>query len=382
MNSNVQRLFFVCGMLLLNFGFVWSQAKISFEKTRHDFGEIKEEEGVVSTIFKFENTGNKALLLESVKATCGCTTPIWSRDSVAPGYFGFIKVEFNPLGRPGILHKEVIVETNGSPAVLKLAIVGKVTPRPKGPKDYYPFESGNILFRTNHLTYGTILDDAVAIESTILYNNGKQTIKFSKSGSKVPPHLNPKMSKSSLAPGDTLTLWVEYHAALRKDYGFTFDDFFLMTNDPGQQMKRINISANIEEHFTSEQKAVAAKAVVPKTSHDFGILMQGQMPTATFTLKNEGKSTLIIRKLSAACSCVTLEGCKDLEPGESCEIEATFNSRGRIGEFEKEIILILNSPSQTEWRFELKGRIMIENDLDEAPVDDDEGQQDEEEDQN
>lgn len=336
----------------------FSQAKIKFELTRYDFKEIKEEEGLATTIFKFENVGNKPLLIGSVKASCGCTTPIWSRDSVQPGYFGFIKVEYNPLGRPGVFQKDIIVETNGSPAVQKLTILGKVTPRPKGPEDYYPFEEGALRYRTNHLTYGSIEDDETKIESTVLYNQGKQTIKFSKSGSKIPNHLSPKMSKNELAPGDTLTLWVEYNAAERKEYGFVFDNIFLLTNDQEQQMKRINISADIKEHFSSEEKSNPAKANLSTLSVDFGDIIEGEMPTKIIELKNTGKSPLIIRKFSAACSCITLESCENVQPNESCELKITFNSRGRVGDFEKEATLILNAPSQPEYLLEIKGKVI------------------------
>ncbi len=377
MNSILRWGILVVGAFILQWGAVYGQAKIKFERIRHDFGEIKEEEGVVATVFKFENTGTKPLLLKSVKATCGCTTPIWSRDSVSPGYYGFIKVEYNPLGRPGILRKEVHVETNGSPSSVKLAIVGRVTPRPKGPQDYYPFEEGSLRFRTNHLTFGSINDDETKTESTILYNQGRKVIKFSKSKSKVPSHLMPKMSKSVLVPGDTLTLWVTYNASARKDYGFTFDNFFLMTNDPNQQMKRINISADIKEHFDKDEKANAPRAKVAKTTIDLGDVIEGEMPTAVFLLQNEGKGPLKIRKFDAGCSCITVKECPEIAVGEEGELKATFNSRGRIGPFEKEIMLIVNSPSQPVWHLSLKGKVVrkkaevLEEELN-APEGDDE----------
>lgn len=49
-------------------------AKIVFEQTVHDYGTIaKGSEGICT--FKFTNKGKVPLLLSTVKASCGCTTP-------------------------------------------------------------------------------------------------------------------------------------------------------------------------------------------------------------------------------------------------------------------------------------------------------------------
>lgn len=343
--------------LLLSFTSAIAQGQAKFVKTRHDFEEIKEENGPTNTLFTFENAGNKPLKIISVKATCGCTTPIWSQDPVAPGSSGFIKVEYNPMGRPGPFAKEIVVETDGSPSHISLAIHGKVTPRPKGPADFYPFEEGAIRMRTNHLTYGTIYEDDTVTQSTVLYNQGTKPITFNKGNSKVPAFLKPKLSKPTLAPGDTLTLAITYIASLKKDWGFAFDNIYLATNDADRPMKRINISADIAERFTAAEKAQAANLTLSKTAIDLGEVTEGAMPVATFEVKNTGKSELVVRKLSAACSCITVQGFEPLAPGESGTVTLTFNSRGRVGEFEKDAVLITNDPQQAVTNLQIKGKV-------------------------
>jgi hypothetical protein len=339
---------------------VFGQGRIKFEKTRHDFGEVKEENGLVGIVFEFTNEGSKPLKVLSAKASCGCTTPVFSRDSILAGEKGKIKVEYNPMGRPGIFNKDILVETNGSPEFVTLTIQGKVTPRPKGPIDFYPFEEGAIRFRTNHLTYGSIFVGDTVTQSTILYNQGKKAVQFSKSGSKVPGHLKPKMTKTTLAPGDTLTLWVTYIASLKKDWGFAFDNIYLSTNDPDRPMKRLNISAEIHEKFNPAEKANAPNLSLTKTLIDLGEVKEGDMPIAAFEFKNTGKSPLMVRKLSAACSCIEVTSNKVLQPGESGEIKLRFNSRGRIGEFEKDAELICNDPNQAVTSLQIKGTVVRE----------------------
>lgn len=339
---------------------VSGQGRAKFSITRHDFKEVKEELGPVHTVFSFENAGTGPLRLKSVKASCGCTTPVWSRDSVPAGSQGFVKVEYNPMGRPGKFDKEILVETDGNPQFISLSIHGTVTPRPKGPEDFYPFEEGALRFRTNHLTYGNILHDDTITQSTILYNQGKKPIQFSKSGSKVPSHLKPKMSKSTLNPGDTLTLWVTYIASMKKDWGFAFDNIYLSTNDADRPMKRLNISADIKEHFTSEDRRNPPNMNMPKTSIDMGQIKEGEMATVNFEFKNTGSRTLQIRKVHAACSCIELEAERSLEPGESGNVRLTYNTRGRVGEFEKDATVICNDPDKPEILLQIKGTVVRE----------------------
>ena len=61
------------------------KAKIDFTTTSHNFGTINENAGKATFDFSFKNTGNVPLILTNVRAGCGCTTPVWSREPVAPG---------------------------------------------------------------------------------------------------------------------------------------------------------------------------------------------------------------------------------------------------------------------------------------------------------
>ncbi|MCM1518183.1 MAG: DUF1573 domain-containing protein [Pseudoflavonifractor sp.] len=97
----------------------------------HDFGTIKEKDGVVSYEFEFVNKGDEPLLIMSAKASCGCTKPIFPKHPVAPGKSGRIKVSYNPAGRPGEFNKTVRVRTNmeGKDKNTTLVITGVVVPK-------------------------------------------------------------------------------------------------------------------------------------------------------------------------------------------------------------------------------------------------------------
>src|ERR1700712_469676 len=89
---------------------------IDFESPEHNFGKVREEEGPVVYEFKFTNKGTSPAIITNVQASCGCTTPEWSRDPVQPGKSGFIKAEYNPINRPGVFEKALTVTANTEPA--------------------------------------------------------------------------------------------------------------------------------------------------------------------------------------------------------------------------------------------------------------------------
>ena len=104
------------------------------EKT-HDFGTIKEEDGRVSHVFTFKNATEAPLTIKNVRASCGCTTPAWSREPIAPNTEAQITVTYNASGRPGAFHKSVTVTlSNGTEDFTRvLFIKGKVTPKQVAP---------------------------------------------------------------------------------------------------------------------------------------------------------------------------------------------------------------------------------------------------------
>jgi hypothetical protein len=98
---------------------------IEFFEETHNFGEIKEGEKVKHT-FRFKNTGSNPLKIENVKASCGCTTPRWTKEEVAAGAEGMIEVEFNSQGRVGVARKTVTVTSNTDPRNKVLSFSGEV----------------------------------------------------------------------------------------------------------------------------------------------------------------------------------------------------------------------------------------------------------------
>ncbi len=98
--------------------------------TEHDFGKIPQGKPVYYT-FDIVNTGKTALKLDNVQASCGCTTPEWSKDPIAPGATAKIKVGYNAAAEN--YFEKFITITYNSTQSKQLKIKGTVWKAPEGP---------------------------------------------------------------------------------------------------------------------------------------------------------------------------------------------------------------------------------------------------------
>ncbi len=127
----MKRHLFLSIMLLVSVLTMAQKPIAKFDETSYDFETIKEEDGKVTHVFEFTNTGDAPLILTNVQASCGCTTPMWSREPVAPNEKGSITVTYNPKHRPGPFKKSITITNNSNKNKIILHIKGEVTPTPK-----------------------------------------------------------------------------------------------------------------------------------------------------------------------------------------------------------------------------------------------------------
>ncbi|MCP4520095.1 MAG: DUF1573 domain-containing protein [Cytophagales bacterium] len=115
-------------------------AKIEFERTTVDYGVI-EQHSDPYRVFKYKNTGGAPLIISHAKGSCGCTVPEYSKEPLAPGQEGEIKVRY-ATNRIGLFTKTVTLTTNSTPSVVVLTIKGKVlAPAPKPVEETTPATS-------------------------------------------------------------------------------------------------------------------------------------------------------------------------------------------------------------------------------------------------
>lgn len=93
---------------------------IKFNEKEYNFGVVINGEKV-SHIYTFKNVGKSNLLISNVKASCGCTSPKWTKEPIAPGAEGYIELAFDSTGRLGRQRKTAIVYANTQPNETEIA---------------------------------------------------------------------------------------------------------------------------------------------------------------------------------------------------------------------------------------------------------------------
>ena len=67
---------------------------LAAKEAAYDFGRIPQGKPVTHN-FVISNTGKEPLVIENVQASCGCTTPEWSKEPIQGGKSSEIKVGYN-----------------------------------------------------------------------------------------------------------------------------------------------------------------------------------------------------------------------------------------------------------------------------------------------
>ncbi|MGB8191466.1 MAG: DUF1573 domain-containing protein [Chitinophagaceae bacterium] len=103
---------------------------IQAKETTHDFGKIPQGRPA-NYVFEIINTGKEPLKLDNVQASCGCTTPEWSKDAIPAGGTSKIVVGYNAYAE-GYFEKTITVQYNQGQSKI-LVIKGTVYKAPPTP---------------------------------------------------------------------------------------------------------------------------------------------------------------------------------------------------------------------------------------------------------
>jgi len=334
-------------------------AEIQFENMDHNFGKIKEEGGPAAFNFKFTNTGKIPLTIQSVQASCGCTTPEWSKEPILPGKTGFLKVSYNPEQRPGVFTKSITVNANVPKSVRVLTISGEVIPKVLSLLDLFPIDFGNIRLTSNESAFMKIKENEIKTDTLHFYNPGSSPV--SVNFKIIPPYVTIKTIPAVIQPKSKGYFLITFDATKKPSYGYVTNRIYISFNGEEKYNNAIKVSAIIEEDFSklsASDLANAPKIEYSSRTFDFGEIPEGKAVDYTFKITNKGKKELIIRNVTTSCDCTAGKpDSNTIQPGESTGMKVTFHSDGKVGMQNKIITIISNDPDHATTILRVTGTV-------------------------
>lgn len=317
---------------------------IEFEKTTHEFGEMDKGE-LAEYSFMFTNVTEEPITLERVKASCGCTTPSYTREAIQPGEQGEIKVKYN-TARIGPFTKTVTVNYSNSTRPIVLYIKGQVNNTQTGVDNVYKRPMGSLIFDEITQNFGTIDSDKEASVTFRVRNGGALPIRIGFDLANN-PEFEAQLSATELIPGATGTITLTAVGERFEEMGAFTRRITLSTSDQAMPEKPLTVTGVLNKVFSAAELAAMPNIQFEVTSYDAGKVISGEKVVYAYRFTNTGENDLVIESVKASCGCTATAPKDDVvASGQDSEIVATFDTRGRQGRQAKSITVRTNDPDQ------------------------------------
>jgi Protein of unknown function (DUF1573) len=95
-------------------------------------------------------------------------------------------------------------------------------------------------------------------------------------------------------------------------------------------------------------------------NHRFSSVESGSKVSAEFEFRNDGDEDLIINEVKVTCDCTeAFAEPERLKPGEKGTIFVTLDTSYRVGDLDKEVIVVSNDPARPEVTLHIKGKTFL-----------------------
>ena len=329
---------------------------IRFDQKVHDFGDVLIAEGPVNCVFTFTNIGKLPLVIHNVISSCGCTTPEWTREPVKPGNSGSIQATFSNDQGPYPFDKTLTVYVGvGSssldrPVILRLR--GVSHEQKKDLDELFTTSIGPLGLRKMQTSIGYIDQGIAKSDQMQVANLSKNELVVETDtatpGLSVVVSPNPIPARSMAR----LTYTVDPSRMGGTVWGKQQFDVAFKLNGRSYSDK-LSVTGVIKDSFdrmTREQIERAGIPVIDRSYYEFGQVKKGAKVTATYTLRNKGKSPLTIHHIDGQAGATVISTALPLviKPGGKAEVKAVFStaSLDYTGEVIEVLTVITDAPSK------------------------------------
>lgn len=243
-----------------------------FPVKQHEFGTV----AVASdTKFRFpiENTTNQDIHIASVRASCGCTTPIVETEWIRAGERGAILAQFNTdtfRGKKGATLTVVIDKP--AYAEVRLRVDGYIR--------------RDIVFHPGSVDFGNVSQGSIAEKTVKIAYAGRSDWEILDVESNV-PYLKTDLKQLSRG-GERVDYELTVQLADQTPAGFLQQELVLVTNDRSMPRVPLRVHGQVEAGLTVSPAAIAIGSVKPGESVEQRIVVRGQEPFTIESITCEG----------------------------------------------------------------------------------------------
>lgn len=321
---------------------------LKFKSLEINIGEILETDPPKVVAFEFTNESTAPFEIDNVISSCGCTVADWPRKAVNAGESGRIQVQFNPAGMYGELEKHIKIKANLNDApFIDLVITGYINSTHFDAPQYYKGQYGYLMLRDYRLNFGQRKQNDVELLKIAAYNDGYDTIKVV-GFENVPSFMQMEVTQPKVAPGDSFIILAHFEGNEEIQPGTYKGSIKMTTTDRFYPSKGFNYSIEVLPDFSSwsrKQLRKAPKAELLSPEVDMGEMSAGGVKESIAILKNSGKSSLNIYRVSSDCSCAILNHPTQIKAGETAKLPVKFDALFKSGKQAKVITLYTNDPT-------------------------------------
>ncbi len=343
-------LLLVC--LLLSLMAMSQKAVISFNEKTHDFGKVKEEDGKITYVFDFVNSGKGPLVINRVQASCGCTTPVWTKEPIEPGKKGAVTVTYNPTGRPGVFTKNITVYSNATDEQFTLTIHGDVVPKQSSENSAYPVNIGGLALKAKVIQMNNV--DKGRIQTRVLEIQNVTKAPLKPSFENLPAYLTATVLPETLKPNEDGKITFTLNSKRCNQWGPVSDEVYLSLNGIKKftDDSKIIVVSNIVEDFsklTLEQKRKSPILEMPVKAIELGTIRSGSKRAGKLKVSNKGQSVLEIRRLINNNKELMVRVSKNaISSNKSSDIIVNLDTKNLTeGEYKKSFTVQTNDPENS-----------------------------------
>lgn len=189
------------------------QKNITFDTPVYNFGSINSRAGDIDYTFFFTNTTGVPINIKSITATCACTVPVWTRDTIPPMGIGKVKVELKMSKLAGYFSKVIDVYTSLSEQPVFIQVTGRVM-RNGRYDDPFKNKLGHLLSNGTIFDFGQIKEGKERKIDLKFINNRFDTVHFLIK--KQPKQLRVEQTRTAVAPGGNVMITLTIDSTMKK----------------------------------------------------------------------------------------------------------------------------------------------------------------------